>query len=142
MSLRGEQAAFEAEVEQQAAAYIRDGIAAPFDAIALARETVLRRRREAAGVESGLSAAITGLFAHRDQPFAFLKNFSSWFRMVKVGDTVMVPCVVKAIHLTEDYCNVDLETKLPMRPGQDRQRLTLNSRQTIKPTATHTFSGV
>ena len=58
---------------------------------------------------------------------------------LKVGDTVMVPCRVKAIHLTEDYCNVDLETKLPMPPTGTVQALTLNSRQTIKPTATHSF---
>jgi hypothetical protein len=64
---------------------------------------------------------------------------------LQVGDTVMVPCVVKAIHLTEDYCNVDLVTKLPMPPPSDpdvRQALTLNSRQTIKPTLTHRFLDV
>jgi hypothetical protein len=57
-----------------------------------------------------------------------------------VGDTVMVPCRVKAIHLTEEYCNVDLETKLTMPPLDTVQALTLNSRQTIKPTATHRFA--
>lgn len=61
---------------------------------------------------------------------------------LKVGDTVMVPCVVKAIHLTEDYCNVDLETKLTMPPLHTGQMaITLNSRQTIKPTASHSFAG-
>jgi hypothetical protein len=59
---------------------------------------------------------------------------------LKVGDTVMVPCVIKAIHLTEDYCNVDLETKLTMPPLGQASALTLNSRQTIKPTATHRFA--
>jgi hypothetical protein len=59
---------------------------------------------------------------------------------LKVGDTVMVPCTVKAIHLTEDYCNVDLVTKLTMPPQETTQTLTLNSRQTIKPTATHRFA--
>lgn len=58
---------------------------------------------------------------------------------LKVGDTVMVPCVVKAIHLTEDYCNVDLQTKLTMPPLNSVQTFTLNSQQTIKPTATHRF---
>lgn len=63
---------------------------------------------------------------------------------LQVGDTVMVPCVVKAIHLTEHYCNVDLEVKLPMPTGEmpfesGRQTFTLHSRQTIKPTATHQF---
>jgi len=57
-----------------------------------------------------------------------------------VGDLVMVPCVIKAIHLTEDYCNVDVETKYGMPPLESSTRLTLNSRQTIKPTATHRFA--
>lgn len=60
---------------------------------------------------------------------------------LKVGDVVMVPCLVKAIHLTEDYCNVDLETKLTMPPLDQPSRFTLNSRQTIKPTASHSFAG-
>jgi len=59
---------------------------------------------------------------------------------LKVGDTVMVPCVIKAIHLTEDYCNVDLETKLAMPPLDRVSALTLNSRQIIKPTATYRFA--
>jgi hypothetical protein len=57
-----------------------------------------------------------------------------------VGDVVIVPCIVKAIHLTADYCNVDLETKIPMPPLETVQALTLNSRQTIKPTASHSFA--
>ncbi len=59
---------------------------------------------------------------------------------LKVGDTVMVPCRIKAIHLTEDYCNVDLETTVTMPPSDQATRLTLNSRQTIKPTASHRFA--
>lgn len=59
---------------------------------------------------------------------------------LQVGDTVMVPCVVKAIHLTEDYCNIDLQTTLTMPPSGSKHQLTLNSRQTIKPTATHRFA--
>lgn len=57
-----------------------------------------------------------------------------------VGDIVMVPCRIKAIHLTEDYCNVDLETKLTMPPSDKVTALTLNSRQTIKPTASYRFA--
>lgn len=60
---------------------------------------------------------------------------------IQVGDVVMVPCVVKAIHLTADYCNVDVETKEGMPPTLETVRLTLNSRQTIKPTASHSFAG-
>lgn len=59
---------------------------------------------------------------------------------LKVGDTVMVPCRIKAIHLTEDYCNIDLETRLVMPPLDKTTQLTLNSRQTIKPTASHRFA--
>jgi hypothetical protein len=47
---------------------------------------------------------------------------------LKVGDTVLVPCKVKAIHLTEDYCNVDLETAR-MWPSDQPSSLTLNSRR-------------
>lgn len=56
-----------------------------------------------------------------------------------VGDIVLVPCRIKAIHLTEDYCNVDLETTLTMPPTDRATTLTLNSRQTVKPRATHEY---
>ncbi len=59
---------------------------------------------------------------------------------LKVDDVVMVPCRVLAIHLTRDFCNVDLETTVGMPPTLQTVRLTLNSRQTIKPTATHRFA--
>lgn len=55
---------------------------------------------------------------------------------LKVGDRVLVPCIIKAIHLTEQYCNVDLETDLTMPPIGRPTTLTLNSRQTVKPPAT------
>ena len=50
---------------------------------------------------------------------------------LKVGSTVMVPCNVIAIHITEEYCNVYLETNLEMYPSGNRTLLTLNSQQTI-----------
>lgn len=59
---------------------------------------------------------------------------------LKVGDRVLVPCVIKAIHLTEDYCNVDLETSLTMPPICTPTKVTLNSRQTVKPRATHEYT--
>jgi hypothetical protein len=59
---------------------------------------------------------------------------------LQVGDIVMVPCRIKAIHLTEDYCNVDLETQLTMPPSHAKSQLSLNSRQTIKPVATYRFA--
>lgn len=58
---------------------------------------------------------------------------------LKVGDTVMAPCRIKAIHLAEDYCNVDLQTTEGMPPLLRTSTLTLNSKQTIKPTASHRF---
>jgi hypothetical protein len=58
---------------------------------------------------------------------------------LRVGDTVLVPCVVKAIHLTADYCNVDLETKEPMHPFAQKTALVLNSKQTVKPRATFEY---
>jgi hypothetical protein len=58
---------------------------------------------------------------------------------LKVGDRILVPCRIKAIHLTEDYCNVDLETVEAMFPTQTPTTLTLNSRQTVKPRATYEY---
>ncbi len=51
---------------------------------------------------------------------------------LKVGSTVYVPCSVKAIHLTEEYCNLDLETNIAMYPSSNRSALTLNSRQVVR----------
>jgi hypothetical protein len=48
MSYQSEMSAFSAEVEEEAARLIRDGYAAPFDAIAIARESVKRRRQKKA----------------------------------------------------------------------------------------------
>lgn len=59
---------------------------------------------------------------------------------LKVGDRVLVPCIIKAIHLTEEYCNIDLETRLNMPPLETPTRLTLNSRQTVKPRASHEYT--
>jgi hypothetical protein len=50
---------------------------------------------------------------------------------LRVGSTVMVPCNVKAIHQTEEYCNVELETNLGMFPSGNRSAITLNSQQTV-----------
>lgn len=58
---------------------------------------------------------------------------------LKVGDIVFVPCVIKAIHLTEQYCNVDVETREMLLPTQRPTAITLNSRQTVKPRATFEY---
>lgn len=52
---------------------------------------------------------------------------------IKVGDIVNVPCKVTGVHQTEEYCNVDLVTTEVMPPTEQPNRLTLNSRQVIKP---------
>lgn len=48
-----------------------------------------------------------------------------------VGDTVLIPAHILAIHDTEDYCNVDLETVQPMAPLDARTPLTLNAKQVV-----------
>lgn len=48
---------------------------------------------------------------------------------LKVGDRVLIPCRIKALHLTEEYCNLDLETIQPMYPGDKLNNFTLNSKQ-------------
>lgn len=58
---------------------------------------------------------------------------------LRVGDTVLVPCVVRAIHINADYCNVDLETKEPMWPGMHKTAIVLNSKQTVKPRVTFEY---
>lgn len=49
-----------------------------------------------------------------------------------VGDLVTVRCRVKSIVLTEDYCNVSLETVERMFPGEHTSALTLNAKQVTK----------
>ena len=47
-------------------------------------------------------------------------------RELKIGDRVMVPMKVKAIHLTEDYCNCELEGVATMPPTHD-SKITLHA---------------
>ena len=37
-------------------------------------------------------------------------------RPLKVGDRCLIPCVIKSLGSTPDYCNVQLETVLGRRP--------------------------
>jgi hypothetical protein len=53
--------------------------------------------------------------------------------LIQVGDMVMIPCKIKEVHLTEDYCNVNLETKEEMYPTRDPSHFSLNSKQVVKP---------
>jgi hypothetical protein len=52
--------------------------------------------------------------------------------VLAVGDRVTVLCEVKTIYLTEEFCNVTLETVEPMFPGDNRCGVTLNAKQVVK----------
>lgn len=43
-----------------------------------------------------------------------------------------MPCRIKAIHDTEEYCNVDLETTPSMFPGTNRSSIVLNAKQVVR----------
>jgi len=47
-------------------------------------------------------------------------------RELKPGDLVLVPFHVKAVHATEDFCNVDLETCATM-PPEHRHKTSLSA---------------
>lgn len=49
-----------------------------------------------------------------------------------VGDLVTVRCRVKELHLTEEFCNVTLETTEKMFPGEHYSGMVLNAKQTVK----------
>jgi len=52
---------------------------------------------------------------------------------VQVGDRVRVEFIVKEMHLTEDYCNLSLESVERMPPTlEHRTMLAINARQTVK----------
>lgn len=48
---------------------------------------------------------------------------------VKVGDRVMIECEVTQVQPGEDYCNVTLQTCVPMQPSGSPYCITLNARQ-------------
>jgi mannose-6-phosphate isomerase-like protein (cupin superfamily) len=54
--------------------------------------------------------------------------------LLNVGDTVMIPAKVTAIHATEngEFCNADMITVNPMPPYAEGTHMVLNTRQTIK----------
>lgn len=55
--------------------------------------------------------------------------------LLEVGDYVMVPARVKEVYQGEEYCNVQLETALPMFPGDTKSGMTLNAKQVLKHTS-------
>lgn len=54
-------------------------------------------------------------------------------RELKVGDRVMIPCVIKAIHSDENYCNINLDSIATM-PGNDNISSfgAVNTKQTLR----------
>lgn len=51
-------------------------------------------------------------------------------RELKVGDRVMIECVVESVQPAVDYCNVTVRTVRPMPPYTDGTTITLNTKQT------------
>lgn len=50
---------------------------------------------------------------------------------LKIGDLVYVPCVVKHLDATDEFCNVTLETTEPMHPSPHPTSIVLNTIQTV-----------
>ena len=53
-------------------------------------------------------------------------------QILKVGDKVNVPCVVKEVHAGDEYCNLSLETEEVMFPGEQKSGMVLNTKQVLK----------
>lgn len=43
---------------------------------------------------------------------------------LKVGDHVLIPAVITALHGTDTYCNVDVESVIGRRPDGAKERIT------------------
>lgn len=52
--------------------------------------------------------------------------------LLQVGDRVIIPAVVKSITMSEEFCNVTLETVEPMFPSDRHDTVTLNAKQVVK----------
>jgi hypothetical protein len=54
-------------------------------------------------------------------------------RELKVGDRVMVPCEVKGVYSTPDFCNVTLEGLATMPPSHTSKiTVTANTKQVLR----------
>lgn len=51
---------------------------------------------------------------------------------LKVGDIVHIPCRIKEIHLTEEYCNLNVRSLQKMFPSDNFSDFVINSRQCVK----------
>lgn len=52
--------------------------------------------------------------------------------LLSVGDRVIIPATIKSITMTEEFCNVTLETAEPMFPTDRHDTITLNAKQIVK----------
>lgn len=52
-------------------------------------------------------------------------------KLVIVGDKVYIPATVKSISEGEEYCNVTVETDMPMKPYTSPYSITLNAGQVV-----------
>jgi hypothetical protein len=53
--------------------------------------------------------------------------------VVNVSDIVYIPCKVKAVHQSEEFCNLDLEFMYVMPGRSDRDIYSaINTRQVVK----------
>ncbi len=52
---------------------------------------------------------------------------------LKVGDVVMLPCIVKALSPTEKYTNMELRTVEPCKPTDHKTYICCNTGQVVKP---------
>lgn len=53
-------------------------------------------------------------------------------RPLEVGDRVMVPCKIKSVSSSLEYCNVSLETEASMPPYTNKDTITLNAKQVLR----------
>lgn len=51
-------------------------------------------------------------------------------RELKVGDRVMIECVVESVQTGIEFCNVTVKTIRPMPPYETGTTITLNTKQT------------
>jgi hypothetical protein len=56
-------------------------------------------------------------------------------RELKVGDTVIVPCEVTAVHPTPDCCNVTVQTLGGRLPDGNKDRFTTNTKHLLRANA-------
>lgn len=52
-------------------------------------------------------------------------------KLIKVGNIVLIPCKVKSITMSEDYCNLTVESLYYMPPYEQPTTYTLNAKQVI-----------